>query len=403
MQRYTRITMALLLSAGLMGWTVGASHGAASAAKHRLVQQSGQTAQPGERSTGAQNRPESDTSRVQEQMSGAAGQAQDQAHQMSQQAQGAMGGQQFTPGQLPQGFTAKNFDNSTKDVRDTLGSLAKAVFKKDNYNDLIDNFAQSDRDRLKTSDNSYGPQLDQAIDQFQTQWQAKFKNDFGFNADQALSDQALSVTTGQVSNPEQIQNWPITLSNKSNKQYGKPSMNRDTNIAVATLNTGTDNYNVSLVREGNDWKIDIPDTLNADKLKTNLAQHLTEVSQMANQWPTDWVQAQRVVVSHILMALYDVNEPQQGQQQQGAQQGQQGQQQEQQGAQQGQQPQQQQQQEQQRRQQQEQQIEQQKQQIDQQKQQIDQQKQQLEQQKQQLDQQRRQLEQQGRQNQQQNR
>ena len=60
------------------------------------------------------------------------------------------------------------------------------------------------------------------------------------------------------------------------------------------------------------WKIDLPDTMTADKIQTNLAKHLDEVNQMKDQWPTDADHCQKMLAHHIFMALYDVDSSQAG-------------------------------------------------------------------------------------------
>ena len=53
------------------------------------------------------------------------------------------------------------------------------------------------------------------------------------------------------------------------------------------------------------WKIDVPDTLTADKLKQNVLDHLTAADEMRDQWPADVNEAYAVVTHHVLMALMD--------------------------------------------------------------------------------------------------
>ena len=62
---------------------------------------------------------------------------------------------------------------------------------------------------------------------------------------------------------------------------------------------------VPLIHEAAGWKIDVPDTLDAAKLRSNLIAHLTEVQNMKDQWPSDVNDAYRAVAHHVLMAVMD--------------------------------------------------------------------------------------------------
>ena len=50
-----------------------------------------------------------------------------------------------------------------------------------------------------------------------------------------------------------------------------------------------------------------PDQVTGDQLKQNLQNHLTEVDNMKDQWPTNKLDAQRAIVHHVMMAV--MNKP----------------------------------------------------------------------------------------------
>ena len=62
---------------------------------------------------------------------------------------------------------------------------------------------------------------------------------------------------------------------------------------------------VSLVRDGGEWRMNVPDTLTAGRLEANLARHLSAAARQAEQWPNDANQAQQVIAHHLVMALMD--------------------------------------------------------------------------------------------------
>jgi len=62
---------------------------------------------------------------------------------------------------------------------------------------------------------------------------------------------------------------------------------------------------VPLIHEATGWRIDVPDSLDAGKLRSNLVAHLNEVYGMKDQWPADVNDAYRAVSHHVLMAVMD--------------------------------------------------------------------------------------------------
>jgi len=56
---------------------------------------------------------------------------------------------------------------------------------------------------------------------------------------------------------------------------------------------------------GNSWKIDVPDSANAQALSDNLSQHVTMIVDQKSSWPADVNDAYRMVTHHVLTALSD--------------------------------------------------------------------------------------------------
>ena len=78
------------------------------------------------------------------------------------------------------------------------------------------------------------------------------------------------------------------------------------NVAVVRVSSDQGaGMSVPLVHEAPDsWRIDVPDTLTADKLKQNVLDHLTAADK-PDQWPSDVNQAYAAVARHVLMAVLD--------------------------------------------------------------------------------------------------
>jgi len=54
------------------------------------------------------------------------------------------------------------------------------------------------------------------------------------------------------------------------------------------------------------WRIEVPDTLTANRLQENLDKHLGMVLDMKDRWPANATEASRMVSHHVLAALYDL-------------------------------------------------------------------------------------------------
>ncbi len=54
------------------------------------------------------------------------------------------------------------------------------------------------------------------------------------------------------------------------------------------------------------WKINVPDSMDASKLRANLSKHLDIVAD-SSKWPSDEKQAMAIVTRHVLMAVLDAD------------------------------------------------------------------------------------------------
>jgi len=58
---------------------------------------------------------------------------------------------------------------------------------------------------------------------------------------------------------------------------------------------------------GNDWKLDIPDTVDANQLQSNLQRHVSMILADKQNWPADQNQGYRMVAHHVLAALVNTD------------------------------------------------------------------------------------------------
>jgi len=176
-------------------------------------------------------------------------------------------------------------------IRDVLAQCAQASLTKGGLDDLVERLAKPDRDRLNPSLQKDNPDLDGRIDQFQKDWKAKYNQDFNIkNEEAAFPNDTFSIAQGAAAGDS-------AASDNTARGGGT--------IQVAASH-GMPALTIPIVHEAPDrWKIDVPDTLTADKLKANVLAHLTAADEMKDQWPADVNQAYAAVTHHVLMALMD--------------------------------------------------------------------------------------------------
>ncbi|MDB5321614.1 MAG: hypothetical protein JWN40_3245 [Phycisphaerales bacterium] len=89
---------------------------------------------------------------------------------------------------------------------------------------------------------------------------------------------------------------------------GTPSRNNDTASSQSVsipASHGLAEVRLNLVKEGSDWKINVPSTLTPDRLQDNLARELNRANDMKAQWPADANDAQRALAHHVFIAVMD--------------------------------------------------------------------------------------------------
>ena len=62
---------------------------------------------------------------------------------------------------------------------------------------------------------------------------------------------------------------------------------------------------VPMIHEAFGWKVDVPDSLDATKLRDNVLNALTHCDSKKDQWPADPIEAYRAVTHSISLAIMD--------------------------------------------------------------------------------------------------
>jgi len=266
---------------------------------------------------------------------------------------------------LPDGVQPATKDD-TEDIRDPLAEGTEASFKVDGYNELVRRFVDADRNRigefLKGDNQQKLAKLNAIVGPISQQWEQKYGKKFDMNENLVFGEfKGFTIHQGEIANPQLLSNWPVqqTIDAKAKLQgspagtgerkndgkidtpdvkvenrdpakndgkidtpkvtvgeLGKPSdkpsdrnLEKGRNVAVVYFpeSHGKPEVYVSMIHEMPDaWKIDVPDTVDGQKLHDNLCNHLTMFAQHKDQWPTDVNEAYRMAAHCVMMAIYDL-------------------------------------------------------------------------------------------------
>jgi len=213
---------------------------------------------------------------------------------------------------LPQGVTAKD-PKGTEGIRDVLAVVTETALTKDKFGDFVDQFAGPDRKRLQEN-TKITPELEQAIEKFKQQWKVKYNQDFDIKNKAAVyGDQFLSIAQGEISDPTALAvNWPLnptkTAKMQKAEETGSKELDKGRDVAVVVLHPSPSQLplRLSFIHEAPDfWKIDIPDGIAADTIKTNLVQEINHLGAAGNKLPANVEDAYRYVTGRILLAAYN--------------------------------------------------------------------------------------------------
>ena len=88
-------------------------------------------------------------------------------------------------------------------------------------------------------------------------------------------------------------------------QAGDDTNRTHATVAIAAAGT-LPALDIPLVHEFPDvWKLDVPDTLDGQRLHDNLIKHLTLADEAKDAWPADANDGYRLIVRHVLAAVFE--------------------------------------------------------------------------------------------------
>jgi hypothetical protein len=226
---------------------------------------------------------------------------------------------------LPDGFAAKD-EGAVSGVQTTLVGLTQRAVTKDSYDSFFSGFlselAKRDKAQAREFKGADQKHLNDMIGQIQTEWRAKYNQDFAVTDANLAFDEHFPIAQGEVSDPTvAASNWPAAPIAGQAVTAAASSEQQQSNIkeltqgrAVAVIHfpaaDALPEMNVSLIHQTlSGWYVALPADRTGEQIYTDLSSHLSYIANHQDQWPTDVNQAYRMVARNVVGALYGVAAP----------------------------------------------------------------------------------------------
>jgi len=234
-------------------------------------------------------------------------------------------------------------------IHDVMAQVAEAAMTKDGLDDIAERLVDADRNRLGQGQDALKSDdaLNGKIQELSDAWKAKYSNEFDIKDEDktynlafatiAEGEQGARTASDKISGDASKTGDAASASGKVGGVGADATVNTDTGTAKVNVdnNTGVDKPNspaadanrndagrnmatvriaashglpaldVPFIHEAGGWKIDIPDSVDANKFKSNISAALMDINSKQAQWPADADEAYRHVTHRVLTALFD--------------------------------------------------------------------------------------------------
>lgn len=212
-----------------------------------------------------------------------------------------------------------------EDIRDLVASVTEAALTENGLDDVTEGLVDADRNRIGDAVEADFPDHAALVKQFRADWKTKYGGEFNIKDEEAaLPDTLFTVQQGEIGegaagaevevDREADGSTTVDVDRKSgvdSPDTAAADANRNDpgrNIATVSIKAahGLPALSVPLIHEAPDnWRIDVPDSLDGNKLKENVLAHLQAAHGMKAKWPENVQDAYGAVSHHVLMALLD--------------------------------------------------------------------------------------------------
>lgn len=226
------------------------------------------------------------------------------------------------PGTTPVAEPKK--DNMTE----SLAEATAAVIKDGQFENLVDNFVDDDRNRMsnKGGDTNFDD-IKQVAEDLRKDFKDKYGKDFDIQDDDTKAKVFASAQAveGEISDPVALlKSWPAdptpamagneaqtagkTLKAGSERTTDEANIEKGREIGIVRLpgSGQTPTLDVSMIDEAGGWKIDVPNNRSTSQVHQDLAAQLKQLRDQKDQWPADATDAYKTFTTHVLMGIYGV-------------------------------------------------------------------------------------------------
>jgi len=224
---------------------------------------------------------------------------------------------------------------NAEEIHDVLAQVAQAAFTKEALDDMAERFVDADRNRLGQNQDALKntTEIDGRIAELQKDWKAKYGQDFNIKDEDKIYNTFASITEGEeTGNAARTASGvkvegdvkpdgsraDVKVENNTGVDAPKANTNGQTaadknlndpgrNVAVVHIpeSHGMPALDVPMIHEAGGWKIDIPDSVDANKLAANVKTALTSCGEHKDKWPATADDAYRGVTHKLLLAIFD--------------------------------------------------------------------------------------------------
>jgi hypothetical protein len=228
---------------------------------------------------------------------------------------------------LPGGFAQKNVD-SIGEVRTGLEKLTERFATKGDFNKMLAELTDQDKDRAREFKGVDQNKIDGEIALISQSWKSKYGADFDLNDKNVVFDDRYVIVQGEVTDPPvALAGWPVAStpgavtagSKQTPADAGDKAVQNE--VDAAKLDKGR---NVALVRvPGSDclpsitvsmihelpmfYRVDVPNDRTGEQIYNDTLTQLTYIAQHTDKWPADVNDAYRMIAHHAAAAVYGVD------------------------------------------------------------------------------------------------
>lgn len=213
--------------------------------------------------------------------------------------------------------TSDTPNKNSEEINDVLAQVAEAALTKEGLDDMAERFVDADRNRIGQNQDALKntTELDGRIAQLRDDWKAKYSEDFDIGDEDKVYGGFAMIAEGEIGQPRTVgdrvaapaEGVDAPKANTSGQTAADTNRNDPgRNIATVTIaeSHGLAAITIPMIHEAGGWKLDLPDSVDAQKLNDGVKAALTKVGDAKDQWPADNTEAYRHVTHAVLAQLY---------------------------------------------------------------------------------------------------